>query len=217
MWIGRRDNALLLVGLQTGLRTSEPIAPPCENLHNQTGAHLQWQGKCRKDRAVPLRRDSVAALRVWIEERCGSPNEPVFAKQRGRPLTHDSLGYHPAQNLAVAGMKCPSLPKKRVSPHSLRHTCAMTPPQNGVDQATIALWLELEPVATTCNYLHAGLGLKEQAMAKTTPFGKPVQTYQPEDKVPEFLNGLRIFRKIRLQVPRRSNNQVESGIIQNPE
>ena len=66
----------------------------------------------------------------------------------------------------------------------------MTLLQNGVDQATIALWLGHESVATTYVYLHADLKFKEQAMAKTTPFGVPVQRYQPEDKVLEFLNGL---------------------------
>ncbi len=188
--IGRRDYTLLLVALQTGLRASELITLPCENVHNGTGAHLRCHGKGRKDRVVPLRRDSVAALRAWIEERRGGPDEPVFANQRGRPLTHDSLNYLLAKNLAVARMTCPSLRQKRVSPHSLRHTCAMTLLQSGVDQATIALWLGHESVATTYIYLHADLKLKEKAMAKTTPLGKLVQRYQPEDKVLKFLNGL---------------------------
>lgn len=189
-WVGRRDHTLLLVAVQTGLRASELITLSCENIHTDAGAHLRCHGKGRKDRVVPLRRDSMAALRMWLEERRDRSDGPVFVNQRSRPLSHDSLNYLLAKNLAVARMTCPSLQKKRVTPHSLRHTCAMTLLHSGVDQATIALWLGHESVTTTYVYLHADLRLKEQAMAKTTPMETPFQRYQPEDRLIEFLNSL---------------------------
>ena len=154
------------------------------------GAHVRCHGKGRKDRCIPLRRDSVAALRGWLKERGGGPCDPVFPNQRSRPLTHDSLAYLLARNLAVARTACPSLAKKRVTPHTLRHSAAMELLHNGVDRATIALWLGHESVETTYIYLHADLKLKERAMARTTPTETPMRRYQPEDRLLAFLNSL---------------------------
>ncbi len=121
-----------------------------------------------------------------LKERGGDPCDPVFPNQRGRPLTHDSLAYLMARNLAVARTACPSLAEKRVTPHILRHSAAMELLHNGVDRATIALWLGHESVETTYIHLHADLKLKERAMAKTTP----TKRYKPEDRLLAFLNGL---------------------------
>jgi len=189
-WVGRRDHALLLVAVQTGMRASELITMACADVHLGQGPHVRCNGKGRKKRCVPLRRDSRAALGDWLEERGGQPDSAVFMNQRTRPLTHDSLGYLVSRNLAVACSLCPSLENKRITPHSLRHTCAMSLLQGGVDHATIALWLGHESVETTYIYLHADLALKERAMAKTTPSDIPVQRYRPEDSLLEFLNSL---------------------------
>ena len=132
----------------------------------------------------------MAAIGVWLKERCGHSDDPVFVNQRAGPLTHDSLEYLVTKNLAVARTLCPTLKKKRITPHSFRHSCAMALLHGGVDQATIALWLGHEALQTTYIYLHADLKLKEQAMAKTTPSGTPVRRYQPEDRVLAYLNSL---------------------------
>ncbi len=189
-WVGRRDHTLLLVALQTGMRSSEIITLRLDAVRFGDGAHVRCHGKGRKDRCIPLRRDSVAALRAWLKERGGGPCDRVFPNQRGRPLTHDSLAYLLARNLAVARTACPSLAEKRVTPHTLRHSAAMELLHNGVDRATIALWLGHESVETTYIYLHADLKLKERAMAKTTPTETPMRRYQPEDRLLAFLNGL---------------------------
>ena len=189
-WVGRRDHTLLLVAVQTGMRASELIRLLCADVHLGTGAHVRCHGKGRKKRCVPLRRDSVAAIGVWLKERCGHSDDPVFVNQRAGPLTHDSLEYLVTKNLAVARTLCPTLRRKRITPHSFRHSCAMALLHGGVDQATIALWLGHEALQTTYIYLHADLKLKEQAMAKTTPSGTPVQRYQPEDRVLAYLNSL---------------------------
>ncbi len=129
-------------------------------------------------------------LRAWLQERGGEADDPVFPNQRSRPLTHDSLDYLLARNLAVARTDCPSLQGKRGTPHTLRHSAAMELLHNGVDRATIALWLGHESVETTDIYLHADLELKERAMARTTPVGTPMRKYEPQDHVLAFLNGL---------------------------
>lgn len=189
-WAGRRDRTLLLVAVQTGLRASELITLCCEDVVLGAGAHLRCHGKGRKERCTPLRKDAAAALRAWLKERGGESTDPVFPNQRGGPLSHDGLSYLLAKHLANARTRCPSLRKKRVTPHTLRHTLAMELLQNGVDRAVIALWLGHESVETTYIYLHADLGLKEKAMAKTTPSHIPPNRYRPDDAVLAFLKQL---------------------------
>ena len=187
---GRRDRTLLLVAVQTGLRASELIGLRCEDVQLGAGAHVRCHGKGRKERCTPLRKDAASALRAWLKERCGESTDPVFPNQRGGSLSHDSLGYLLSKHLATARARCPSLAKKRVSFHSLRHSCAMELLQSGVDRAVIALWLGHESVETTYIYLHADLKLKEQAMARTQPSHMPPARYRPDDDVLAFLNRL---------------------------
>lgn len=187
---GRRDHTLLLVAVQTGLRASEIIGLRCEDVQLDCGAHVRCFGKGRKKRCVPLRHDAVAALRSWLDERPRKPDSRVFLNQRGCPLTHDSLDYLLKKNLAVAVQTCPALRTKRVSPHTLRHTAAMTLLRDGADRATIAMWLGHEHIETTYIYLHADLKLKQQAMDKTMPFDMPFRTFQPEDEMLEMLSNL---------------------------
>ena len=123
-WAGRRDRTLLLVAVQTGLRASELITLRCEDVVLGAGAHLRCHGKGRKERCTPLRKDAAAALCTWLKERGGEPVDPVFPNQRGGPLSHDGLGYLLAKHLANARTRCPSLKKKRVTPHTLRHYVA---------------------------------------------------------------------------------------------
>ena len=121
---GRRDRTLLLVAVQTGLRASELMHLCCRDVQLGPGAHLRCEGKGRKQRCTPLRKDAAAALRTWIDERQGEPDSPVFPNQRGGALSHDGLAYLLAKHLAVARQACPSLQGKRVSPHVLRHYSA---------------------------------------------------------------------------------------------
>jgi site-specific recombinase XerD len=189
-WAGRRDQTLLLVATQTGLRASELITLRCEDVILGAGAHLRCQGKGRKERCTPLRKDAAAALRAWLRERRCEPIAPLFPNQRGGPLSHDGLGYLLAKHLATARARRPSLNKKRITPHSLRHTAAMELLHSGVDRAVIALWLGHESVETTYIYLHADLALKEQAMAKTTPSHMRPSRYHPDDAILSFLRSL---------------------------
>jgi site-specific recombinase XerD len=187
---GRRDRTLLLLALQTGLRVSELIGLRCQDVALQTGAHVRCMGKGRKSRCVPLRKEVVAALRQWLRERGGQPEEALFTNARGQPLSRDGVQYVLAQHLNKARAECPSLKNKRVSPHVLRHSAAMNLLQRGVDRSVIALWLGHESMDTTQIYLHANLELKEQALAKTTPFLGEVARYHPPDHLLTFLQSL---------------------------
>ena len=189
-WAGRRDHTLLLVAVQTGLRASELTSLCWDDVVLGAGAHLRCHGKGRKERCTPLRQDAEVALHRWLKERQGDATAPVFPNRRGSSLSHDGLDYLLAKHLPTARSRCPTLDKKRVTMHSLRHTAAMELLQNGVDRAVIALWLGHESVETTYIYLHADLQLKEQAMAKTTPLDQQPGRYRPEDSVLAFLNSL---------------------------
>ena len=178
------------MAVQTGLRASELIGLRCEDVQLGTGAHVRCHGKGRKERCTPLRKDAAAALRAWLRERGGEPQDPLFPNQRGGSLSHDSLDYLLAKHLATARARCPALKNKRVTVHSLRHSCAMQLLHSGVDRAVIALWLGHESVETTYVYLHADLKLKEEAMARTTPSNLRPARYRPDDDLLAFLNSL---------------------------
>ncbi len=190
IWIGRRDRTFLIVAVQTGLRVSELIGLRCQDVVLGTGAHVQCIGKGRKQRGTPLREEAAAVLSSWLQERNGLPQDPVFPSMRGGSLSRDAIERLVAKYAKIAQKNCPSLSRKKVTPHVLRHTAAMELLQHGVDRSVIALWLGHESVETTQMYLHADLRLKEQALSRTTALGvKPVR-YRPDDQLLAFLEGL---------------------------
>ena len=189
-WSGRRDRALLLVALQTGLRVSELIGLRCQDVVLNAGAHVRCTGKGRKMRSIPLRKEVLAALRRWLSERNGQPTDTVFPNARGQSLSRDGVEYILSRHLKTARAKCPSLKSKRVSAHVLRHSTAMNLLQSGVDRSVIALWLGHESMDTTQIYLHANLELKESALAKTTPFKGRNGRYRPPEQLLAFLQSL---------------------------
>lgn len=152
--------------------------------------HVRCQGKGRKSRCTPLRKDTVLVLRSWLRERQGQPSEPVFPTTRGTELSHDALQYMLDKHLPAARRQCPSLTRKRVTPHVLRHTLAMDLLHHGADRTVIALWLGHESPETTSIYLHADMQLKERALATTTAKNVPMPRYRPSDRVMDFLKGL---------------------------
>lgn len=189
-WIGRRDHALLLLGLQTGLRVSELISLRREDVALDRGAHVRCLGKGRKERCTPLRRDAVATLRTWLEDCRGTSQQPLLPSSRGGHLSRDAVERRLAKYAAIAAKRCPSLKKKRLSPHVLRHSTAMDLLQRGIDRSVIALWLGHESVETTQMYLQADLALKERALARTSPFARASKRYQPDDRLMAFLKSL---------------------------
>ena len=178
-WLGRRDHAFLLTAVQTGLRLSEMTALRHEDVSLGTGAHVRCRGKGRKERCTPLTKPTVAVLKAWIQEEGRADSKILFPSTRGGRLSADGVQHLLARHVAKARKTCPSLRKKRVSPHVLRHAAAMELLQAGVDRAVIALWLGHESVETTQIYLDADLALKEQALAKTSPVQSAPQRYKP--------------------------------------
>ncbi|MBV6273237.1 site-specific integrase [Alcaligenaceae bacterium CGII-47] len=189
-WIGNRDRTLLLVAIQTGLRSSELRALRRHDVVLGTGAHVRCFGKGRKMRCTPLRPDVVAILNDWLRRHSGQPDDPLFPSSRGSLMSADALQKLVSKHVATASIVCPTLKEKTVTPHTLRHAAAMNLLMHGVDLSVIALWLGHESTETTQIYLHADMGLKERALAHTNPSGAIPARYKPSDPLLTFLESL---------------------------
>jgi integrase/recombinase XerD len=188
--LGRRDHALLVTAVQTGLRVSELIGLHVEDVVLGNGPHVRCVGKGRKERATPLTASTVEVLRSWLTERSGGPLDPVFPTSRGTALSRYGVTAIVERHARAASASCPSLGAKQPSPHVLRHTAAMRLLHAGVDTTVIALWLGHEGVETTQIYVHADLSLKEKALARVTPIASVPGRYRPPDELLAFLEAL---------------------------
>lgn len=190
-WVGRRDHALLLLTVQTGLRLSELIGLDRDAIISGRGAHVRCLGKGRKERCTPLTGNTVSTMQTWLQEPSRNNAQALFPSIHGDRLSADAVQYLLGKYTAIASTRSPSLMAKRVTPHVLRHTAAMELLQAGVDSSIIALWLGHESVETTQVYLHAYLAIKEAALAKIKPLnGKRPDRYRPGDQLLAFLNAL---------------------------
>jgi integrase/recombinase XerD len=190
--LGRRDYALLLLAIQTGLRVSELIGLMLQDVRLDRGAaHVRCRGKGRKERITPLTAQTIRALRATLRDRRGAPQtSPLFLTRRGGAMSRDAVEHLVEVHRARAAKKCISLASKNVSPHVLRHTSAMMLLGAGTDRSTIALWLGHESIETTEIYLHADLATKERAIAKTAPPRTRQARYRPPDALLGFLQQL---------------------------
>jgi site-specific recombinase XerD len=189
-WLGRRDRTLLHLAIQTGLRVSELTSLRCQDVILGTGAHVRCEGKGRKQRCTPLRRDVAAFTKSWLRERQGQPEDPLFPSTRGGPLSRDAVEGLVEKYATIAQQRCPSIKGKRITPHVLRHSSAMSLLHHGVDRSVIALWLGHESTATTEIYLHADLHIKEKALSRTASGTAKPTRYRPTDRTLAFLEAL---------------------------
>jgi integrase/recombinase XerD len=188
--LGRRDHALLVLAIQTGLRLSELTRLRGDDLHLDAGPHVRCHGKGRKERITPLSTQTVDVLHAWLREHHDGPGAPLFPSRLGGHLSHDAVERLVAKHSHVAAGTCLSLRPKTVTPHVLRHTAAMRLLEAGVDSSVIALWLGHESVQTTQTYIHAHLELKERALARTAPATTTPSRYRPPDGLLAFLESL---------------------------
>jgi site-specific recombinase XerD len=189
-WLARRDHALLLVAVQTGLRVSELTGLTTGDVHLGPGAHVRCHGKGRKDRATPLTRQTVGVLRAWLAERGGGPGDPLFPARTGHRLSRDAVERLVAKHAAAAAATCQSLADKNVTPHTLRHSAAMALLHAGVDTSVIALWMGHQDPASTQIYLHADMTIKEKALARVQPRDTKPGRYRAPDSLLAFLDTL---------------------------
>lgn len=190
-WYGRRDHALLLTTIQTGLRVSEVTRLTIQDVTITTpGAAVHTTGKGRRERATPLTQQTVAVLRAWLPEAGPPPIGPAFPTRRGTRMSADAVQRLVAKHAAAAALCCPSIASKHVTPHTLRHTAAMALMNAGVDTSVIALWLGHQSAVTTHIYLHADMTLKERALARVPTATTTPGRYRPGDDLIDFLERL---------------------------
>jgi integrase/recombinase XerD len=146
--LGQRDYALLAVAVQSGLRVSELTGLSCGDVTFGAGANLYCRGKGRKERRTPLTVATARLLAAWVHQRRASLDEPLFPARSGNRLSTDAV----ADLVEKYARACPCLETKKVTPHTLRHTCAMNLLQAGIDTATVALWLGHSSIKATQVY-----------------------------------------------------------------
>ena len=189
-WTGRRNHALLLVAMQTGLRLSEITGLRQGDIMLGRGAYVRCEGKGRKERCTPLAKPTVVVLKAWLNEQNHDDTRFLFPSINGGRLSADAVQHALAKQVTAAQCLCPSLAKKHVTPHVLRHTAAMELFQAGVDRALIAIWLGHESLDTTQIYLDANIQLKEAVLEKMNPMQSKPGRYRPDDQLLSYLKAL---------------------------
>jgi site-specific recombinase XerD len=189
-WTGRRDHAMLLLTIQTGLRVSELAGLTRADITLGTGANVHTIGKGRKERRTPLIPPTRTVLRAWLKERACAPTDPLFPTITGKRLSRDAIERRLAHHVTVAGESTPSITAKRVTMHTLRHTAAMRLLLAGNDITVIALWLGHEQIASTNVYLHADMTQKQQAIDRAKPLTAKPGRYRAPDTLMAFLENL---------------------------
>lgn len=187
---GRRDYALLLVAIQTGLRLSELTGLTRDDVVLGVGAHVRVLGKGRKERCTPISKPTCGVLKNGMREIPAAGDQVVFPNAQGGRLSADGVQYAVAKHLRKAVNAVPGLNKKHITPHCLRHTTAMEMLRAGVDRTVIALWLGHESVETTQMYLDADLEMKSAVLAKTTIPSARRGKYRPPDPLLRLLESL---------------------------
>ena len=189
-WTGRRDQTMLALAINTGLRVSELAGLTTADVHLHAGPHIECQGKGRKHRATPISAAMRDQLRAYLEERTLRPGDALFPGPHGQALSRDAIEQRLATHVHAATSACPSLVDKHVTAHTLRHTTAMNLLHAGVDLAVIALWFGHEQTSTTDRYLHADAEIKKDALAKTRPPHVTPGTYSPTADILAWLDSI---------------------------
>lgn len=184
---GLRDRAMLHLAVATGMRVSELVGTQLEDLDLQPQPTITVHGKGRRERRLPLWRETATALKRWLRVRPDGPSRNLFLNDRGGALTRSGFAYLLDKYVTIATRSVPSLRKKRVSPHVLRHTCAMLTLQATRDVRKVALWLGHAHLTTTEVYLRADPTEQLDALAKVAPFGLRPGRFNGADRLMAML------------------------------
>ena len=190
-WVSQRDHLLLGLLYNTGARVSEIIGVRVADVVLNTAACVHLHGKGRKLRSIPLWKSTVVEIRAWLRLNPSLRGEAALVPNRdGQAMTRSNVAQRLAVAVTRAGQGQPNLLKKRISPHTLRHTCAMHMLQSGVPFNVIALWLGHEKLTTTHRYVEADLAMKERALARLEEPNTKMSRYKAPDSLMQFLQTL---------------------------
>jgi integrase/recombinase XerD len=189
---GQRDHALLLLLYNTGARVSEALALRRSDLRLECPRQVRFMGKGRKERICPLWSETASALRRIIRPDGG--NDAIFQSNRGSSLTRDGVAYLLRKYVRLAAKGQPRQRLRHVTPHMIRHSCAVALLQAGVDVSVIRDYLGHASVATTSRYITTNLQMKREVLdafwkrAGLVPTG--ARKWQPSPKLLAFLQQL---------------------------
>jgi site-specific recombinase XerD len=190
-WTSQRDHLLLVMLYNTGARVSEIIGVRVVDVVLDGGACVHLRGKGRKLRSIPLWKSTVVEVRAWLRLNPSLRSEaPLIPNRNGQAMTRSNVAQRLSLAVSRAAVVQPSLSKKRVSPHTIRHTCAMHLLQSGVPFNVIALWLGHESTTTTHRYVEADLAMKEKALARLQEPDTKMSRYRAPDSLMRFLQTL---------------------------
>ena len=161
---GTRDRAMLHVCFAAGLRVSELVSLRLDELQTHPQTSIRIRGKGRRERILPLWKETAQVLRAWIAVRPKTTAVELFLNAQGEVMTRYGFEYILAKHVKTATIVCPSIGSKRVSPHVLRHTCAMHTLQATHDVRKVSLWLGHASVKSTEVYLRADPTEKLEAL-----------------------------------------------------
>ncbi len=185
--MGIRDYAMIQLALATGLRVSELLGLCLNDFKLQPEPSILVHGKGRKERILPLWKETAGGLRKWLTVRGNLDVPELFVNARGEPLTRWGFAYILKKYVEQASESCPSLKEKKVSPHVLRHTCAMVTLAATNDIRKVALWLGHSSTKTTEIYVRADPTDKLEAIEAITPPKFRKGRFQATDKLLAFL------------------------------
>lgn len=179
---GIRDRAMLHLAVSAGLRVSELTGLRLDDVAPQSRTILV-RGKGRRERALPLWKTSASALRAWLAVRGTVVVPELFLNARGDPFSRWGFAYVLRRHAETASRKCSSMSNKKLSPHVLRHTCAMVVLQATQDIRKVSLWLGHANLATTEVYVRADPSEKLEAIEAVVPAHLRKGKFRPPDKL----------------------------------
>ena len=190
-WTSQRDHLLFALLYNTGARVSEIIGVRVSDVALGGVAFVHLHGKGRKQRTVPLWKSTAKEVRGWLRSNPSLRSDsPLLPNRSASSMTRSNVEKRLALAVRRAIHQCPSLAKKRISPHTLRHTTAMHLLQSGEPFHLIALWLGHESPVTTHRYIEANLAMKEKALARLEEPAIRFHRYRPPDALLTFLQQL---------------------------
>jgi site-specific recombinase XerD len=194
-WAGIRDRAMLHLCFAAGLRVSELTGLRLEDLSLQPHASIFVRGKGRRERSLPLWKQTLGALRAWLAVRGTLAVPELFVNARREPLSRAGFEYILEKHVHTATKHCPSLATKRISPHVLRHSCALTVLEATKDLRKVSLWLGHANMQTTEMYIRADPSIKLEALEAVTPPKVRSGRFRATDKLIASLTSLSIMRR----------------------
>jgi len=189
-WSGQRDRMMFTLLYNTGARVSEIIGLRVADVSLDRGPSVRFRGKGRKERAIPLWKSTVTALRQWLKHIDQSPTSPLLANSHGNPMSRSGVESRLKKAVKIATETQRTLMGRSISPHTIRHTTAMHLLQSGVDLSVIAMWLGHESITTTHMYVETDLAMKDRALQKLQPASSKPLRYRPTHKLIQFLESL---------------------------